>query len=274
MARTCPNCGTKAIDDQSAFCNKCGTPFPADPPKKVVVRTTPRLAETPPPPQQPLAPLPPVEETPVARQPRPASPPARSLADLPRVRAPQRRPAREKTVKGGFFNFGTLITQKFIRLIYIAGMIAIILISLMGILSAFSQPAASTATEAGAVNATASGHDSTTSLISWVIFLVIGNIFWRILCEMAFVLFSMNDSLNAIKDSLAGDQDALLQDGPLAYDGGRPDEFVDCPRCGKVVPAGELRTCEHCGVQGCSSCIRQMGLLKKTLTCKDCYQRK
>jgi hypothetical protein len=180
----------------------------------------------------------------------------------------------EKTGRGGFFNFGTLITKKFIRLIYIAGMIAIILISLIGIISAFSQPSVSNVAEGSAVNTTASSNDSTTSLISWVIFLVIGNVFWRILCEMAFVLFAMNDSLNAIKDSLAGNQDTLLHDGTPAYDGGQTDEFVDCPRCGKVIAAGELRTCEHCGVQGCSSCIRLMGLVRKTLTCKDCYQRK
>lgn len=47
-----------------------------------------------------------------------------------------------------------------------------------------------------------------------------------------------------------------------------------CPRCGKIVPADELQSCEHCGVQGCSSCIRLIGLLKKKWTCKDCFERK
>lgn len=31
MVKKCPNCDTPAIDDQSIFCNKCGTKIPEEP---------------------------------------------------------------------------------------------------------------------------------------------------------------------------------------------------------------------------------------------------
>ena len=258
MARTCPNCGRQAIDDQSQFCNKCGAPFPQDQPKKVIVRTEPRLVTTPPPP--PLSPPPPVAEPPAPRR--------------PGVRAPAKKPVPEQKTKGGFLRFETFITRDFIRFIYLAGVIAILLISLLGIMSGFSKPASSDAESGTAVNATASGQDSTTSLIIWAGFLIFGNLFWRVLCEMLVVLFVVNDSLLAIKRSLAREHDSRLEDEMPDYDIRKDDEFVECAHCGKVVAHSELRTCSHCGVQGCSSCIRMMGLIKKTLTCRDCYQRK
>jgi hypothetical protein len=255
MARICPNCGRQAIDDQSQFCNKCGTPFPQDQPKKtVVVRTEPRLVTTPPPP-----PPPPVDEPPALKR--------------PRVRAPVKKPVPEQKPKGGFLRFESFITRDFIRFIYLAGVIAIVLISLLGVMSGFSKPASSSAESGTAVNATATGTDSTTSLIVWAGFLIFGNLFWRVLCETLVVLFIMNDSLLAIKKSLASEQDSRFEDQIPEFeeeDGG----FIECPRCGKVVAQSELRTCSHCGVQGCSSCIRMMGLIKKTLTCRDCYQKK
>jgi hypothetical protein len=256
MARTCPNCGRQAIDDQSQFCNKCGSPFPQDQPKKVIVRTEPRLAAA------PLAPPPP---PPVAGPPAPTR---------PRVMPPAKKPVPEQKPKGGFLRFESFITRDFIRFIYLAGVIAIILISLLGIMSGFSKPASSSAEGSTAVNATSTGQDSTTTLIIWAGFLIFGNLFWRVLCEMLVVLFVMNDSLLAIKNTLSRDQDSLFEDEiPDDYDGGG-GEFTQCPRCGKTVAQSELRTCSHCGVQGCSTCIRMMGLVRKTLTCRDCYRKK
>lgn len=245
MARTCLNCGRQAIDDQSQFCNKCGAPFPQDQQKKVIVRTEPRLVTTPPPPSP----------------------------TQPRVRAPAKKPAPEPKPKGGFLRFESFITRDFIRFIYLAGVIAIILISLLGITSGFSKPASSGAECGTTVNATATGMNSTTSLIVWAGFLIFGNLFWRVLCEMLVVLFVVNDSLLAIKRSLAHEQVSGFEDEKPDYEEENCG-FIECPRCGNVVAQNELRTCSHCGVQGCSSCIRMMGLLKKTLTCRDCYQRK
>jgi hypothetical protein len=251
MARTCPNCGRQAIDDQSQFCNKCGAPFPQDQPKKVIVRTEPRLVTTPPPP-------------PVAEPPAPKR---------PRVRVPAKKPVPEQKSKGGFLRFESFITRDFIRFIYLAGVIAIILISLLGITSGFSKSSSSSVESVTVGNATSNGQDSTTSLIIWAGFLIFGNLFWRVLCEMLVVLFVMNDSLLVIKKSLEQDQDTLFED-EIPDDDGMGGDFVECPRCGKIVAQSELRTCSHCGVQGCSNCIRMMGLVRKTLTCRDCYQKK
>src|SRR5512145_1764034 len=114
MARTCPNCGRQAIDDQSQFCNKCGTPFPADQPKKVLVRTTPRLADTQPaPPATPVQPY--QEEFPAPERYAPPAPPARSLADPPRVRAPAQRPVQRQQIRSTPLPFGKLYAQRFIR---------------------------------------------------------------------------------------------------------------------------------------------------------------
>jgi hypothetical protein len=266
MARTCPNCGRQAIDDQSQFCNKCGTPFPADQPKKVLVRTTPRLAET--------QPAPPVqqyrEEPPATERYTPPVPPARSLADPPRVRAPAKQPVQRQQIRSTPLPFGKLYAKRFIRLFYWIGLIAILMIVVAGVTTGTTK---SVKTAGEATNTTAEGSGDLLADIPlfWIGVLIFGALFWRTVCEIAAVQFALYDSQTAPQAGRGMDQDTRY--GEEDFGGAPGEDMVTCPRCGKVVPASELRSCSHCGVEGCSSCIRMMGLIKKTLTCRDCYQK-
>lgn len=282
MARTCPNCGAQAIDGQSQFCNKCGTPFPPDEqPKKVLVRTAPRLVDpTPPPPpvqQQYVAPPPaPEYYAPAAPQAHHAPPSRKARAPS----APAKKPAPAKGGIRGFLKFETFITKKFIRFIYLAGVIAIILLSLFVISTGFTKTTATTDPAEGdaATTASGSGPDMITAVLIGLGLFVFGNLLWRIMCEMLAVVFVINDSLAEVREAILQDQESLFEDEVIAgsgvYDSAGSGEMVSCPVCGKIVPADDIETCDHCGVLGCSSCVRQMGLLKKTFTCRNCFEKK
>ena len=277
MTRTCPNCGSRAIDEQSQFCNKCGTPFPAeDKLKKVVVRTTPRLTDSPPPPapvQQHYPETPPVPEY---YPPAASSVPARPAAVPRKTRAPPapaRKPAMIKSGKGGFFRFERLITtQKFVRFLYLAGVIAIILLSLLVISSGFLKSTTDSAEGEADSDKASSARDATGTILTGVILLVFGNLFWRIFCEVLAMIITIKDSLTA--GTPPGTPGPLADDDTTTYGEGGSGEMVACPVCGKIVPADDLEFCDHCGVQGCSSCVRKMGLIKKTFTCRDCFEKK
>ena len=242
MVKTCPSCGTPAVDDKSLFCNKCGYPFPKTRPDSttIVRRPDTRLNE-PPSPVQREAPPPPPRAAPVKR----AGPGAG------RKKAP----------------FRTFIAQKHLRLIYFLGVIGIVLVSLIGISAVFSR----TGTDAANIsftNTTALVETPSASPLFWIAFLIIGNLIWRVFCELVAAVFRIYDTLSR------GGSGTGPDDETLEYGGEIPGDYVECPHCGKVVPPEELRECEHCGVQGCSTCIRGMGLLKKTLTCRNCFERK
>jgi len=265
MARICPNCGRPALDDQSQFCNKCGSPFAEDQPKKILVRTTPRLADTPPPPPAPVAP-------PAAEY---YAPPVRSYADPPRVRAPAPRPAAQPKPAGKSpLPFKKLIGRDFIRPVYWLGVIAILLVVFAGITAELPKTDTTAGTPAEDTAGAGSGDFLSDIPLFWIGIFIFTNLLWRVVCEMSAVLFALRDAGASPYHDRGPGFDSLLEDEmPESWDN-RAEEPVTCPRCGRVVPAGELRTCEHCGVEGCSNCIRLMGLLKKTLTCKDCFERK
>jgi ribosomal protein L37E len=266
MARICPNCGRPAIDEQSQFCNKCGSPFPEDQPKKVVVRTTPRLADTPPPP--------PAMEPLVAEPRAPVAPPTRSYADPPRVRPPVKQPAQKTPARGSPLPFKKLIGRDFIKPVYWLGVIAILLLVFAGITA--DLPKTDAATEPVTDTDTGSGFSDILSGIPlfWIGVFIIGNLLWRVLCEMSTVLFALRDSGISVDNSGAPGPEPLYEDEMPAYGEGGMGEMVACPRCGKIVPAEELETCDECGVQGCSSCVRKMGLLKSRWICRDCFKKK
>ncbi len=267
MARICPNCGRPAIDEQSQFCNKCGTPFPDDQPKKVLVRTVPRLAETPQAPPEP--PAPPVQtfaEPPVAPAPAPLR---------PKVPAPVKKaPARVLSPESPALPFKKLIARDFIRPIYWLGVLCILVV----VFSAISADLAKTGTVTNSGTEPESGASSGDFLSAipffWIGVMVFANLFWRVLCETSAMVFARNAVPAAANDLRGGEQEWLSDEEIPGYSGGATDEMVACPRCGKIVPAEELETCDECGMQGCSSCVRKMGLLKSRWTCKDCYNKK
>ena len=250
MVKICSSCGTRMADDQSLFCNKCGYPFPQTQPKRTEV------------PQQ--------REPPVSRV------PANTSGRMHRnVQTSGKRPGVKNTGRSGLLPFKTLIGRDYLKLIYIVGAALIILVSLMGISAGFSK------TETGAANAsftntTALLKDPPSSPLFWIGFLILGNLIWRIFCELAAIIFLIYDIIRTGGETIPDDDERPEYDeeGIAGYDDKENGEIVKCPYCSKIVPLDQLRGCDVCGVQGCRNCIRIMGLLKKKMTCKDCFDNK
>ncbi len=249
MVKICSSCKTRTADDQSLFCNKCGCPFPQPQPKRSAV------------PQQ--------------REPEAAAVPRNASIGMPRQeRTAGRRPAQQNTGRSGALPFKKLITRDYLRLIYILGAIVIILVSLLGISAGFSKTGTGAA-NASFVNTTALVENPSASPLFWIGFLIFGSVIWRIFCELAAVIFLMYDMVDS-GGKTDPDNDTLEygEVGAAEYEAGEDREYVECPHCSKIVPADQVRECEVCGVQGCSNCIRVMGLLKKKMMCRECFEGK
>ena len=237
MTQTCPSCGTKS-DDHAQFCNRCGYPFPKVHPDNIT-----RVQRR----DEPL-----YEEPATAHRSMPGAPPA------------ARQPERKNTGTGRPLPFRIILIGNRLRIVYILGAIAIVVLSLLGIMAGFSTTGTNAAK--ALTNTTALAITPTASPLFWIGFLIFGSLTWRIFCEIAAIVYRMYEPVTSGGDAPSFDE--------MPADAMGPDEMYECPHCGKVVPASELRECEHCGVQGCSHCIRMMGLLKKTMTCKDCFEKK
>jgi hypothetical protein len=242
MIRICPSCGYRTADDQSLFCNKCGYPFPKEEPKPAPVMT----------------------RTAPARAP---APPAYPSGGEPRPARPSGKQPRQQSIRGGRVPpFKRFIARNHIRQIYWLGAITIILVFLLEISAGFSTPETDVA-NMSFTNTTALVANPPASPLFWIGFLIAGSLVWRVFCELVAAVFR-------IYDTLSEGGAALPEGGAAGYGEEWAEGMVECPRCGKVVPADQVRECEHCGVQGCSTCIRMMGLLKKTMTCKNCFENK
>ncbi len=237
MAKFCPSCGFRVDDDTALFCNKCGFPFPREEPRpsrSVVVK-------------------------PMVSPPVPA----------PRPKAP-RTPTEKRRGIGAFFSFDILIIGRYLRPIYIAGAVLIILFSLIGITGGFAikgeVPANMSYTNTSAVV-----QHSGSSPLFWIGVLIAGSLLWRIFCEIMVVAVRHAGTGSGPVETMSevGEEEEYPEAG---YE--EPAPQVECPRCRKIVTTDQLRECGHCGVQGCVNCIRPMGLLKKTLTCRECFEAK
>jgi Domain of unknown function (DUF4282) len=235
MAKTCPGCGFFETDDQSLFCNKCGYPFPRKQPRNQAVPVT---------------------------------------TDKTLAQRAALRPANKKTGLAGFFSFDTLTTANHISLIYILGAALIVLVSLMGITGGFAKKGAIPG-NMSFTNLTAVVQEPASSFLFWAGFLVIGSILWRMFCELFMVLHRMRGGDGQEEAVESPDETGEYGEGEAAGAGWEGSgQMVECPKCQKIVPARDLRECEHCGIQGCSNCIRMMGLLKKSMTCRECFEAK
>lgn len=238
MAKICPSCRYHEPDNQALYCNKCGYPFPQNLPER---------------------------------------PEATAPAGRP-VRAAVRHPRRKNTGASGFLSFDTLITANYLNLIYILGAVMIVLVSLMGIAGMFAKPVKTTAAAAvntSFFNTSSLAQDPAASPLFWIGFIGIGNVLWRMFCEL-FAVVSRVHGTPGYGGGPEPEYETMEYDETevAGYDSERSGQMVECPRCRKIVPVEDLRECEHCGVQGCSSCIRMMGLLKKTMTCRECFEAK
>lgn len=236
MSKTCPSCGYRETDMQAQYCNKCGYPFPQ------------------------------------SQQKRPAAAaPAPSAAGRRPSAAPHAQKRAPKRGSGGAGTFGPLITEKHLKLIYLAGAALIMLLGIMGIAGMFGKAGAGGA-NISVTNLTAVADRPAASPLFWIGFLLAGSILWRMFCEI-FVLLSRASGA-AHPGGPAHEEDTEDDGWDEAPDYGGVDEgtMVECPKCHRIVPTDDLRECEHCGIQGCSNCIRSMGLLRKTLTCRECFE--
>jgi hypothetical protein len=166
-----------------------------------------------------------------------------------------------------------LVTRDYLRPIYIAGAVLIVLVSVMGLAGMFAKPVKGAA-NISITNTTAIAQDPAGSPLFWIGFLVAGSIFWRMFCELFVVLSRVHNGHGYEEDASAYDEagDYGGEEEAPGWEG--TGQMVECPKCQKIVPAEDLRECEHCSVQGCTSCIRSMGLLKKTMTCRECFEAK
>ncbi len=48
---------------------------------------------------------------------------------------------------------------------------------------------------------------------------------------------------------------------------------VECPMCKKIVGKTQLHKCGTCGVTGCEKCVKTIGLIKKTKSCRTCFEK-
>jgi hypothetical protein len=137
---------------QSLYCNKCGYPFPR---------------------QQPQ---------------RPAAVSAPAGRPAPRV---AKRPLKRNAGGGGFLSFATLITENHLKTIYILGAVMIVLVAIMGIAGMFAKKTTGekASTNASLTNTNAIAEYPAGSPLFWIVFLVIGNVLWRMFCELFAILY-------------------------------------------------------------------------------------
>jgi len=97
---------------------------------------------------------------------------------------------------GDFFAFRTLITPRFIQILFVLG--------LLGLVLAFI----------GAV--------SSDQALAGILILVFGTLYWRIICELFYVFFRISDTLVSIKADTTALAPAVASQGGPIVDAGAP----------------------------------------------------
>jgi hypothetical protein len=220
---------------QALYCNKCGFPFPRNQPERSLAAT-------------------------------------HAVRPAPRA---VKQPVYKKLGGDGFLSFDTLITENHLTLIYIIGAVMIVLVSVMGITGMFASKATGSA-NTSITNTTAIAANPAGSPLFWIGFLIFGSMLWRMFCELFAILsreYSGNHQGDDNESEYETEKYPELTTVEAQGEGGSGQK-VECPKCHKIVAVEDIRECEHCGVQGCISCIRMMGLLKKTMTCRECFEAK
>jgi hypothetical protein len=174
---------------------------------------------------------------------------------------------------GGFFSFDMLIVKKYIWLIYIVGAAMIVLFSILGITGGYAKKGAVPA-NMSFTNTSAVVQSPESSPLFWILFLIVGSVLWRILCELGAVLSRLDEGGGGGDEPFPDEEAGEYEDEITSAEGAEEPEYVECPSCRHIVPVDHLRECEHCGVQGCSNCIRLTGLVKKKMTCRQCFEGK
>ncbi|MHB9133731.1 MAG: DUF4282 domain-containing protein [Armatimonadota bacterium] len=106
--------------------------------------------------------------------------------------------------RGGYYSFRTMVSPMLIKIIYVPGMLAIILggiyLTLQIITGQFSDYITITIVDI-----------KTTAIIIGVLGIIVGNIVWRVICEVFILLFSMHEVLVQNERLLGSIQQQLAQ---------------------------------------------------------------
>lgn len=97
---------------------------------------------------------------------------------------------------GDFFAFRTLITPRFIQILFVLGLLGIVL----GFIAAVSSDEA----------------------LAGILLLVFGTLYWRIVCELFYVFFRISDTLVSIKADTTAIAPAVTSQGGPIVDAGAP----------------------------------------------------
>lgn len=98
-----------------------------------------------------------------------------------------------------FFSFNRLVTPSIIDVVYVLGAAVVTLLgALLGLLSSPLVIALFTFADRANPSATKTSTDSGIAALS-ILFIVAGNIVWRISCELVLVLFNIHELLESIE---------------------------------------------------------------------------
>jgi hypothetical protein len=238
MSKFCPNCGNEETDDQSIFCRQCGGRFPQDPPKKKGGghKVTGEDSQS----------------------------TAGSTSVVPEGMV-LKHAQRKRGKFARFLTFDIFITKPAISVIYSTGAVAITVVSVLYLVLGMVKP--------GMLPVLPTQNPLMLTPLFWILLLVFGNLFWRIFCELLVILFTVNQSLVSIGSTLIALNPAVIESDD-AIENDDASDYTTCPLCSEPVPNDELQKCDRCGVFGCKNCIRTVGFMHKTKTCKTCFEKK
>ena len=129
--------------------------------------------------------------------------------------APSSKPAPKRAKRGGFFAFRTMITGTLIKILYVVGMLLITFVGIYVIGQPFiggpdiislnvegMQEAIRTGAQGMEGQTAAATRDLDGALLRvavGVAIVIIGNIAWRIHCELFIIIFSIHEILGSIE---------------------------------------------------------------------------
>jgi hypothetical protein len=97
-----------------------------------------------------------------------------------------------------FINFDDLITPKCITIFYVLGVILITIVSVYTLSTVYS-PGYSYSSYYGSSYSSQPSYNFV-NFMTAVLFFVLGNLFWRIACELVIVIFKINEHAGSIND--------------------------------------------------------------------------
>lgn len=91
--------------------------------------------------------------------------------------------------EGGFFSFKKLIAPALIKVFYVLGLIALIIGGIVSIVIGYRMKSSY-------------GNINTTLIWTGIGLITLGNLFWRLFCEVWILLFNMHNMLSSIEESI------------------------------------------------------------------------